>query len=168
MEEEHASLANGLLDSPAAVLESLLWWSRSSFADDLHPYDHHGDQLWWMEVWMVVMLLCKVVIQKIHGVGPPLLIQIKRSQLRWFGHLIRMSSDRILVDLFQLRPTAPETPGQTLDPLKRGYLIVGLGLFGEKSQDGQTGDLGVWGDRLSLAATMASTRKHKKEWLTPI
>jgi len=42
----------------------------------------------------------------------PLLLRIERSQLRWFGHLIRMPPGRLPLEVFQARPTGRRPRGR--------------------------------------------------------
>ncbi|XP_065817852.1 uncharacterized protein [Labrus bergylta] len=41
----------------------------------------------------------------------PLLLRIERSQLRWFGHLLRMPPGRLPLEVFQARPTGRRPRG---------------------------------------------------------
>jgi len=42
----------------------------------------------------------------------PLLLRVERSQLRWFGHLIRMPSGRLPLEVFRARPTGRRPRGR--------------------------------------------------------
>ena len=42
----------------------------------------------------------------------PLLLRVQRSQLRWFGHLIRMPPGRLPLEVFQARPTGRRPRGR--------------------------------------------------------
>jgi len=42
----------------------------------------------------------------------PLLLRVERSQLRWFGHLIRMPPGRLSLEVFQARPTGRRPRGR--------------------------------------------------------
>ena len=47
------------------------------------------------------------------GLGvEPLVLQIERSQLRWFGHLVRMPPDRLPKEVFQARPAGRRPRGR--------------------------------------------------------
>jgi len=50
-------------------------------------------------------------IQRELGVEP-LLLRIERSQLRWFGHLIRMPPGRLPLEVFRARPTGRSPRGR--------------------------------------------------------
>ncbi|KAF7652090.1 hypothetical protein LDENG_00101950 [Lucifuga dentata] len=56
----------------------------------------------------------------------PLLLCIERSQLKWFGHLIRMPPGRLPREDFQAHPTG-KRPGKTQDMLEGLHLPAGLG-----------------------------------------
>uniref|UniRef100_A0AAQ4PNU2 Reverse transcriptase domain-containing protein n=1 Tax=Gasterosteus aculeatus aculeatus TaxID=481459 RepID=A0AAQ4PNU2_GASAC len=45
----------------------------------------------------------------------PLLLCVKRSQLRWFGHLVRMPPGRLPREVFQARPAGKRPRGKTQD-----------------------------------------------------
>ena len=65
-------------------------------------------------------------IQRELGVEP-LLLRIKRSQLRWFGHLTRMPPGRLPFGGFPGTSDGEETLRQTQNPLERLYISSGLG-----------------------------------------
>ncbi|KAK5859728.1 hypothetical protein PBY51_021260 [Eleginops maclovinus] len=47
------------------------------------------------------------------GLGvEPLLLRVERSQLRWFGHLVRMPPGRLSREVFQARPTGKRPRGR--------------------------------------------------------
>jgi len=75
------------------------------------------------KLWVVMSFLRRVAglslrdrvrsleIRRELGVEPPLL-HIERSQLRWFGHLIRMPPGRLLLEVFRARPTGRRPRGR--------------------------------------------------------
>jgi len=56
----------------------------------------------------------------------PLLLRVKRSQLKWFGHLIRMPPGRLPLEVFQARPTGRRRRGRPRTGW-RDYISSGLG-----------------------------------------
>ncbi|KAL3048111.1 hypothetical protein OYC64_006814 [Pagothenia borchgrevinki] len=51
------------------------------------------------------------------GLGvEPLLLRVERSQLRWFGHLVRMPPGRLPREVFQARPAGKRERGVDLGP----------------------------------------------------
>ncbi len=54
----------------------------------------------------------------------PLLLCVKRSRLRWFGHLVRMPPGHLSKEVFQVRPTKKK---QTQDQVERLFPCTGLG-----------------------------------------
>ena len=63
------------------------------------------------------------IIRERLGVGP-LLLHLERSQLRWFGHLVRMPPRRLPREVLALWEN---TPGQTKDQMEGLHLQTGLG-----------------------------------------
>jgi len=53
----------------------------------------------------------------------PLLLHVERSQLRWFGHLIRMPPGRLPFEVFDWE----ETPEQSQNTLEGLYISSDLG-----------------------------------------
>ena len=65
-------------------------------------------------------------IQRELGVEP-LLLRVERSQLRWFGHLIRMPPTHLPLEVFQAHPTGRRHLRQAQNPLEGLYISSGLG-----------------------------------------
>ncbi|KAI3357197.1 hypothetical protein L3Q82_015654 [Scortum barcoo] len=83
----------------------------------------------------------------------PLLLHVERSQLRWFGHLVRMPPRHLPAEVFQACPSWEETPGQPQDTLEGLYL-----LGTPRDPPGGAGGSGWGEDCLGLSAEDCSPR----------
>ena len=57
----------------------------------------------------------------------PLLLDVERSQLRWFGHLVRLPPGHLPAKVFRACPSERRPQGDTNDMLERSYLSAGFG-----------------------------------------
>ena len=84
--------------------------------------------------WGLPEMVRRSAIQEELGVEP-LLLCVERSQLRWFGHLIRMPTGRLPREVFLAPPTGRRPRGRPRTRwrrVERGlYLLSGLGVPGD-------------------------------------
>ena len=95
------------------------------------------------------------VIQEGLGVEP-LLLRIERSQMRWFGHLVRMLPGRLPGEVFRARPTGRRPRGRPRTPERR--------LGTPRGPPGRAGGRGRGQGRLgfSVKAAAPATRPPEK------
>ncbi len=82
----------------------------------------------------------------------PLFLRVKRNQLKWFGHLIRMPPGRIPLEVFWARPTG-RRPRARLRTCWRDYIShLAWKCFGIPPQDQENiaGERDVWNTLFSL------------------
>ncbi|KAF7657607.1 hypothetical protein LDENG_00024740 [Lucifuga dentata] len=87
------------------------------------------------------------------GLGvEPLLLRIERSQLRWFGHLIRMPPGRLPREVFQAHPTGKRPRGRPRTRWRDYISRLAWERLGvpQKELEGLAGDREVWAGLLSL------------------
>ncbi|KAK0152308.1 hypothetical protein N1851_006217 [Merluccius polli] len=76
----------------------------------------------------------------------PLLLCVERSQLRWFGHLIRMPPGHLPLEVFRACPTGRRPRGR---PRTRWRDYICLGVPQEELEN-VAGEKGAWSSLLSL------------------
>jgi len=82
----------------------------------------------------------------------PLLLRIERSQLRWFGHLIRMSPGRLPLEVFQTRPTGRRPQGRPRTRWRDYISRIACERLGipQNALGNVAGERGVWVNLLGL------------------
>ena len=82
----------------------------------------------------------------------PLLLHVERSQLRWFGHLIRMSPGRLPLEVFRARPTGRRPRGRPRARWRDYISLLAWERLGipQGELEGVAGVKDVWRSLLSL------------------